>query len=224
MGNRSRPLRRRQWGLALVLLASVIVGFFETGKAQDMEKLAEADRKYKDAEARARTHAAISYWGASAPLGRFLLIRNGNDFCAVRFTDFHRGGDAKPEARWTGGEESLYAEYDWYYQGDGSGDFTKPTVQSGHWKLSQKAAVGLFHPLVWPRGVTIVRCGPFRLGWIYPNNVGFHTTNRKEDDRGNELAPTKWREIVEVNVRDPRLRWYRFDEKRQDIDIPIEQL
>jgi hypothetical protein len=120
--------------------------------------------------------------------------------------------------------DSQYAQYDWFYQGDGSGDFTKPNVESGHRKLYRKSPVGLFWPFVLARGDTAVRCGPFRLGWNYPTQVGFNTTYRKEGDVGNELAPTKWKEVSEVNAKDLRLKWYRLDYARKDIDIPIDEL
>ena len=37
-------------------------------------------------------------------------------------------------------------------------------------------------------------------------------------------APTKWTDISQVIAFDPRLRWYRYDENREDTYIPIDQL
>src|SRR5512139_286156 len=85
----------------------------------------------------ARTHARIDWHQVGAPVGRFLLIRKGSSTCAVRFTEFHRGNNAKPPTLFSSGDESHHAEYDWYWQADGSSDFRKPNVQSGHAKLIQ---------------------------------------------------------------------------------------
>jgi hypothetical protein len=187
-----------------------------------LEQPSEIEQKYKDLERNALTYGSVTPVNASAPIGRFLLIRRGKDVCAVRFTEFHRGHDAKPPTVWHSGEESLYAEYDWYYQGDGSGDFAKPHVKSGHSKLSQKSLVGIGR-LSFQTGTIRVRCGPFKLMWDYPNSVAFDEGTRLADS-GIELAPTKWREIAEVNPHDPRLQWYRYDEKRPMTYIPVDQL
>lgn len=150
---------------------------------------AERDRAYAAEEQSSRKMATLTYMNASAPLGRFLLVRKGRDVCALRFTEFHRGHDAKPPSLFHSGEETLYAEYDWFYQGDGSGDFTKADVESGHRKLVRKPLVGLIHPFVFQTGTVEVRCGPFVLSWLYPNNVGFRSWSQKRDE-SVDLAPT----------------------------------
>jgi hypothetical protein len=160
----------------------------------------------------------------SAPLDHFLLIRKDKDICAVRFTEFHRGHDAKPGTIFNSGEETLYAEYDWYYQGDGSGDFTKPRLKSGHRKLVRKPLIGIGR-LAFQTGTINVKCGPFELGWIYPNHVAFF--KRKEYlVHGVELAPSKEQEISEVRVNDPCHKWYQYDEKeeRKRFSIPLDEL
>jgi hypothetical protein len=54
--------------------------------------------------------------------------------------------------------------------------------------------------------------------------IYFFSLSQKDGDYGIELAPTKWTDISQVNVFDPRLKWYRYDEKRKDTFIPIDQL
>lgn len=185
-------------------------------------KLAEANQRYKEAEEHARGGTFISLHSVSAPIGRFLLMRTGPNVCVLRFTDIHRGEDARPPTWWHEGGESEYAEYDWYYQWYySSGDFF--TVESGHHKLYQKPAVGIGR-LRFPVGNNAIRCGsfPFRLRWWYPSHVSM--TGDKGEVFGVELAPTKWKEISEVNVRDSRLKWYRYDEKRKDTYISVDEL
>ena len=198
------------------------VCFFIGGSASGGEKLSQTEQQIKEGEERARNNVIITYASVSTPPGRLLLIRRDANYCAVRFTSFH--WEPNQATRWRAGDFSHYAEYDWYYQGDGSGDFTRPGIQSGHRQLSRKPAIGLFHPFVWGRGDPFVRCGPFVLIWYYPTHVGFHMTNKKEDGVENELAPTKWEEISEVNVHDARLSWYRFDAKRKEVDVPMNRL
>ncbi|KAF0218593.1 MAG: hypothetical protein FD174_2686 [Geobacteraceae bacterium] len=181
------------------------------------------EMKAKEQERIHQMYATVTYGNASAPVGGFLLVRNGKDVCAVRFTEFHRGHDAKPSTVFNSGDETLYAEYDWYYQGDGSDDFTKSNVKSGHEKLKRGHMVGIGR-FSFQLGTTAIACGPFSLAWIYPNNVAFNLTYSREGDVGNELAPTKWKDIFEIKVREPRLKWYRFDESRKDIFIPVDQL
>lgn len=205
----------RLLGICVAALATSAAVLTCSSSVRSMEGFAEADREYKERESRARTHAIIGAAGVSIPVGRFLLVRKGKDICAIRFTDFARGA---------GRLMAFHTEYDWYYQGDGSFDFTKPNVESGHRQLSQKAT-WLPHPFEWSLfDVRAVQCGPFRLGWGYPTSVGFSTSNKKEDDVGNEFAPTKWKDVSEVNVKEPRFKWYRYDEMRQAIYIPIDQL
>ena len=204
----------------MIILINCSISIAEQRK-KDMS--AEVERKYKALEQSANENATVTYMNASAPIGRLLLIRNGKDCCAVRFTEFHRGHDAKPSTIFNSGDETLYAEYDWYFQGDGSGDFTKSNVKSGHEKLKRGPMVGIGR-FSFQIGTTAISCGPFSLSWIYPNNVGFHLSNTKEDDIGNELAPTKWKDLHEIDIREPRVRWYRFDEKRKDIIIPVDHL
>ncbi len=183
---------------------------------------AEVDRRYTERERESRSYASVTYMNASAPLGRILLIRKGKDVCGVRFTEFHRGRDAKPPTIFHSGEETQYAEYDWYYQGDGSGDFKKPDVKAGHEVLVKKPLVGVGR-LAFQTGNIRIRCGPFVLGWIYPNHVAFSGGSQGRDE-GIELSPTNWRDTSEVNLQDQRIRWYVYDEKRQDTLIPVEEI
>ena len=90
-----------------------------------------------------KTQAMITWLDAGAPLGKFLLIRKEKDICAVRFTDAHRGHDAKPQTIFNSGGESFYAECEWFYQGDGSDDFSRNNVKRGHEKLVEKPLRGI---------------------------------------------------------------------------------
>jgi hypothetical protein len=45
-----------------------------------------------------------------------------------------------------------------------------------------------------------------------------------EVDQKVSLAPTPWKEIGEVNLFDPRIRWFSYDEKRKPSIIPIDKI
>src|SRR5919197_343502 len=90
------------------------------------------------------TQFAWVYWHqVAAPFGRFLLIRGAKGQCAVRFTEYQRGHDAKPPTVFSSGEESHDARYEWFYQSDGSGDFTNRNVKHGTGRVSRGAVRGI---------------------------------------------------------------------------------
>lgn len=160
--------------------------------------------------------------GVSMPIGTFLVMRRGKDSCALRFTKAHRGEDKGKQNFWTSGEESLYAEYDWFYQANGLPRFTIPDTNSGHGNLVKKPLYGLGR-LAFQTGNIQVDCGSFRPSWYYPTSVTFFEKT-KLADYGIEIAPTQWTNISDVDLMDSRLVWYRYDERRKVIDIPITKL
>lgn|SRR3989338_3527747 len=147
------------------------------------------------------------------PLGRISLVRKNKEYCAVIFTGF-----------WTGKtEEDWYATYESYYQGDKTGDFSNRNVQFRKEKLSSPKPRGIGR-FAFSFGNRDVLCGSVTLEWTGKGWLYFYGSNQKEGDYGIELAPTKWTDISQVNILDPRLRWYRYDQERKRVNIPIDQL
>lgn len=147
------------------------------------------------------------------PLRTVILVRRGSEHCAVRFTEF-----------WTGEtEEDLYARYESYYQGTGLEDFASKEVQSTKEKLSfpKPRGIGRF---AFSFGNKEIKCGPIRLFWSGEGSVQFYGEGQKEGDYGIELAPTPWSDITHVNVRDSRIRWYRYDANRKRVNIPVNRI
>jgi hypothetical protein len=147
------------------------------------------------------------------PSGTILLVRKGLDYCAVKFFEFSSDKT----------NEEFYARYESYYQGDQSGDFNKKNVQleTKDLSASKRYGVGRFS---FRFGNSDIRCGHFRLFWFGKGSVFFFSSSQEAGDYGIEIAPTKWSDISEVNVFDPRLKWYRYDENRQRVNIPIDRL
>ncbi|OGP60598.1 MAG: hypothetical protein A2162_05445 [Deltaproteobacteria bacterium RBG_13_52_11b] len=150
------------------------------------------------------------------PMGRIVLVRNGSQYCAVKFT-----------RAWTGKtDHDYFARYESYYQGDGTGDFSKPNVQFTEEELAWRRRVGLGKFFSFPAGPENleIKCGPIRLFWSSKGSIYFRSHAKKDADYGIELAPTTWTEISEVNIFDPRLQWYSYDGKRKEVRIPIDRL
>jgi hypothetical protein len=162
----------------------------------------------------------VSIGGAavSIPVGRIMLVRKGTEYCAIQFDNawIEKSG-------WKSGWKR--ATYESYYQGDGTGDFSKENVhlRKGEVHLSEGHWIGGGHYIHFWRNEDI-RCGPIKLCWAYKTNICFSSDSQEQRDYGIELAPTKWADISKVNVFDQRLKWYRYDEKRQREFIPIDQL
>ena len=148
------------------------------------------------------------------PLGRILLIRKDTDYCTIKFTNFGTGIT----------EDDLFARYEAHYQGDKTGEFLKNNVQFKIHDLSSpkpKWSI-LGHPIF--TGDRNVLCEDIKLWWTGRGIVCFFGLGQKQGDYGIELAPTPWTDIKEVNVKDPQVKWYRYDEKRKKVLIPIDKL
>lgn len=166
---------------------------------------------------------AIVYWGGvAAPIGRYLLIRKNSAMCAVLFKNFRKGGDARPGTSFNTGEEHLYADYDWYFQNDGSGDFNKKSVKQGHDKVAYGPLVGIGR-LAFQTTNQTISCGSIKLNWRYPDVVRFFYGS-KVVGTGVELAPTPWSSISEVNGNDPDIKWFQTDQNRAPTIIPVTDL
>jgi hypothetical protein len=63
-----------------------------------------------------------------------------------------------------------------------------------------------------------------KLQWAGRGSVFFYAEGQEQGDHGIELAPTIWTDISEVDVFDPRIKWYRYDEQRKRMNISIDQL
>jgi len=151
--------------------------------------------------------------GVVVPLERILLVRRESEFCAVKFTKF-----------WTGKTEGdKYATYESYYQADKTGNFLNKNVKFKKSKLSFPKPRGIGR-LAFSFGDKDIQCGPIKLWWGGGGSVHFFSTSQAQGDYGIELAPTKWTDISQVNVFDQRLKWYRYDENRKRVNIPVDQL
>ncbi len=176
----------------------------------------------EERESQAPLGASILKIGVNSLVGRLLLMRRGSDLCAVRFTKFYRGHDAKPKTWFHSGHENFYAEYEWYWPGT-NGDFREPDVETGLETVRQGAIVGLlFLNFGFPLGTDRMKCGSFYSGWFYPTGISFTEGSRYDYDL--ELAPTQWTELRQIDQGDPKLIWYRLNEDQPNTFIPLHEL
>jgi hypothetical protein len=142
-----------------------------------------------------------------------LLARWSQKYCAIKFTDFP-SGDSR---------EGQDATYQSFYQPDGTGDFRTKSVILNEAKLSQTRLHGIGR-LAFSLGTTDIQCGPLKLMWSAKDWVYFLRPNQGDWKTGAELAPTGWTAVSQVNVFDPRLKWYGYAEARQRATVPIPRL
>lgn len=178
--------------------------------------------------------------GISLPLNRIILIRKDKRYCALKFVsawiemdeerlklradDIKKGGIIAETAREAA--EKKYAAYKSYYHKDGIPVFTSEGIQQKEGTASLLPLRGPFRPFVYQPGNGCVECGEFKLLWAYKTFVSFIPLGKSSSmrDYGIELAPTPWTEIKEINIKDPRIRWYRYDETRKKTFISIDKL
>lgn len=166
--------------------------------------------------------AKVDWHQVSAPSGRYLLIRGTKGACAVRFTEYHRGNDAKPPTLFSSGEESRSAQYQWFYQSEGTGRFTTQNATHGTGTVSDGPCQGIGR-LCFQSGNPYFKCGPIRVLWLPSSSLSF-SENATCKTAEYELSATPWSDISAVDITDGRLRWFKCDENRESFRIPMDDL
>lgn len=183
------------------------------------------DEWIEKAEELSETHAIVNFGYVGTPLGKILLVKNGNDICALRIVGFHRKKNStqKQTLFYSGGDE-YHVEYEWYYPIDGVAGFdSQKKMYSGHGHLYRKPTYGIGRFVLPSLHAPIFECGEITgIAWHYPAYVPMYSGS----NRNNSilLAPTGWEKISEVNMNDDKLVWYGYDDSRDTIYIPISDL
>jgi hypothetical protein len=181
-------------------------------------------------ELKSTTHVMIFATGVGGLLNKFILAKKGTDVCAIRFTDFHRDYDEKPATLFQSGTENKYADYEWFYQGDGSGDFTKANVMSGKGRAHSGPTIGFGHNITLWRSPDKwwVECGnAFSIWWAYPTGLGFqsYVNGGFRDDIDLELAGTNWSVLNDINIHNSKLHWVKLStQSLRTVEIPLSEL
>ena len=160
----------------------------------------------------------IASSGIAIPLGRILLVRADTCYCAVKFT--------KAYTEKTGGEYSgeYFATYESWYQGDGTGDFSKSNVVFTRRDLWWRLPIGIGRLWLIMRYRDDIQCGPVTLKWWAQTAISWIPKKMGSGLQTIHFAPTPWMSISEVNVHDPRITWYYRRDDLPEVRIPIDQL
>lgn len=153
----------------------------------------------------------------SSPIGKMIYVRRKGQACLVRFTSYKKESEERPPTFFSSGAPSVRAEYDSYYQGDGSYDFLRANVKTHRGVVSDAASRGLGRGLSLRVGVDpAVKCGPLSIVWYFPHSLGFDLLNDSNSyvvDYTVEMAFTAVDSLSRVDFNDPKLKWLKVGER-----------
>jgi hypothetical protein len=160
--------------------------------------------------------------GVNLPIGRFLLIRKGDQFGALRITQIRPETQSKP----TAGEWLGSVEYESYFIVKPFDSFSNVANRkhSGELRFGRMKGFGFHYS--WQSGNQEAVVGPWKFRFF--NQDGMFMTavdfwNGVDHDSGLEFAPTDITEANRLNPRERELHWYTYDANR-DIPCPVEAI
>lgn len=161
------------------------------------------------------TRFVINGGGIELPIGAILLVRRNNQLGAIHLTRI-----SADSTEWLGD-----SAYESWFQSDSSQFLSETSRQTGNLHLRPSKGPG--------RGMYIYKPGPYRarIGkWLFgfdgPNKMVMtdHSSVKGDyGDRGFQFAPTSACSLSELNIHDPRLRWFRYDHGASVI-LPLAEL
>jgi len=165
----------------------------------------------------------IGQTGIVMPLGKMMLLKKNSESCAIKFTKYWSENQTEEKSVFiaTGADE--YATYESYFMANKIANFDKKNVQvkKGNLSFTKPRGIGRF---AFSFGNRHIECGTIKLHWYGGGAVSFLEEGKNEGDYGIELAPTPWTDIKEVNINDPRIKWYKYDASRKRVNVPIDKL
>jgi hypothetical protein len=140
------------------------------------------------------TTGEIYFAGVRAPLGAFVLARQGRLRCALRIDRFWEEGD---------GHKRL-ASYTSFYRNDAKDNLLAAGYRTTSGVLSRLPPIGPGR-LAIQRGDRSADCGKLKLHWSDPNWIEFYGV------KGLQLAITQISDPERVHFDAPELRWVAED-------------
>jgi hypothetical protein len=159
----------------------------------------------------------MSHSMARAPVGAFLLARSNQDYCAIAFTQFSESKADTAPTVFSDGAPSRYASYEVAIAGADKRGFAFDSSEKRTGYVNSHSSTGIGR-VAFARGDYLVDCGKFQLAWEYPVWVRFYPTE------GAEFAITRIRDLSQLNIDAPELKWYGLDQtgNRESIEQGIE--
>jgi hypothetical protein len=168
-----------------------------------------------------QSHALVTERGVATLPGRIILIREHQHLCAIRFEKPSRARDARAATSFDSGEENFSASYEFRYEDSPDRRFSA-RAWSGKGEVARGPLRGIGR-LVWPSSRARIDCGAIEaMSWYYPSMVWM---GDKDSTLAGErrFAPTAWSEFPQVDLQDPRLKWYSHFPGRE-LQIPLSEL
>ena len=134
----------------------------------------------------------------TVPLNKLVLIRSGNKIGAFKIL--------YKVSRW---RFLNGVKYEYWYQGDGTGDFTKENVLHGNGIVYEKY-IDEGNKLKDAGSRLNVKVGPLWVEWSDGNHIytDYYSTEKEELLIKNiEITATQWENIKEVNLSSTELKW-----------------
>ena len=204
--------------LALFAILVPVTLSCASSSGEDIFQSSEKDSaKWMPLETSTLKFAWVGWSSAYAPFKRLLLIRDGEFLCAVRFVNYRRGGDRTAGSVWSSGDETLIGAYEWYLLEQNN---ERARVKSSGKATVKSTALSGIGRFVIAGGPENIRCGDRKFGWNYPSGISFSQVPGSD----MKLAPTRWESADDIKLDDPKLTWYSFDQKRQELRIRLEDL
>lgn len=154
----------------------------------------------------------IGFKWIDQPINKVLLIKNGQDHCAIKILSYKMFNDKKDPTIFSANEESFLGEATFVTFKNGK-SYKFKTLH-----LSSKSPVGI-GKIAYDSSQDIIRCGKARLLWRYPSAISLLS-----ESNGTNLSPTANEDFNELNFNSTNLRWYSYDESRKMELIPISEL
>ena len=136
--------------------------------------------------------------------GVLILIRKEGRYGALRITGSRAGSEPL-----TGS-----AEYESFFQSDGSGRFAGTRLRHRRGRVNEKplAGIGRFD---WQTGNTRLGVGPWSFPYSYPGCVGMWPYYGDQRDHGYQFAAVRDVGLDRINTLDPGITWFGWKENRR---------
>lgn len=154
----------------------------------------------------------IGFEWVDQPINKILLIKQGGNYCAIKFLSYSRARDKREPTIFSANEESFSGNAVFVESKKGKPGKAKEL------RLTRKSPIGIAK-IAYSSSNDILRCGKSRLMWLYPTGMVSLSVNPKAS-----FAPTANEDFNELNFNSTNLRWYSYDESRKMELIPISEL
>jgi hypothetical protein len=158
--------------------------------------------------------------GVNLPVGKFLLIRKGNQFGAIRITRITPDKQSKP----TAGEWLGSVAYESYFISKSSDSFSQSANGRRQGELIFGRIRGFGFHYSWQSGNQEAVVGPWKIPFFAQDGM-FMTAvnfwNGVDHDFGLQFAPTNVTQVNQLDPGEDKLHWYAYDRNR-DIPCPVE--